>query len=98
MINLINETPQKVISLIKALLDSNKSPFITVDNERVGVVKSIENNTLLVELEEQQFFLKYISVNLLELGEVEINSIFRQQNEMSVYSEESVINLMIDSL
>ena len=73
MINLINETPQKVISLIKALLDSNKSPFITVDNERVGVVKSIENNTLLVELEEQQFFLKYISVNLLELGEVLIN-------------------------
>lgn len=96
MINLINETPQNIISLIKALLDSNKSPFIIVDNERVGVVKSIENNTLSVELEEQQFFLKYISVNLLELGEVEINSIFRQQNEMSVYSEKSIISLLVD--
>lgn len=96
MINLINEIPQNIISLIKALLDSNKSPFIIVDNERIGVVKSIENNTLSVELEEQQFFLKYISVNLLELGEVEINSIFRQQNEMSVYSEKSIINLLVD--
>lgn len=96
MISLTDETPQNVIFLIKSLLDSNKFPFIIVDDEKIGVVKSIKNNTLSVEFEEAEFFLRYISVNLLKLGEVEMNSMFTDQNKISVYPENSVIHLLID--
>ena len=96
MISLTNETPENIIFFIKSLLDSNKLPFIIVDNEKVGVVKSIKNNTLSVEFEEEELSLRYISVNLLKLDEVKMNSIFTDQNEISVYPEKSVIHLLID--
>lgn len=96
MILLTNENKNNVLNIIKSLIESGNQISFFYGNEELGQVKYVTENSIKAEFKESEFFISYITINLISKSESNDCFLDFDSNVKNICTEDSTISLIVE--